>query len=50
MTQIYDTLGRKNQVQLRNDSPNMVREAGYVSLHSLHFHLLSSVSVLFYRE
>ncbi|XP_063263865.1 unconventional myosin-VIIb [Prinia subflava] len=23
MTQIYDTLGRKNQVQLRNDSPNM---------------------------
>nr|XP_021400072.1 unconventional myosin-VIIb [Lonchura striata domestica] len=26
MTQIYDTLGRKNQVQLRNDSPNMVRQ------------------------
>ncbi|NWW11508.1 MYO7A protein, partial [Oreocharis arfaki] len=26
MTQIYDTLGRKNQIQLRNDSPNMVRE------------------------
>ncbi|TRZ19187.1 hypothetical protein HGM15179_007928 [Zosterops borbonicus] len=23
MTQIYDTLGRKNQVQMRNDSPNM---------------------------
>ncbi|XP_074888136.1 unconventional myosin-VIIb isoform X2 [Buteo buteo] len=23
MTQIYDTLGRKNQVQFRNDSPNM---------------------------
>nr|XP_026653853.1 unconventional myosin-VIIb [Zonotrichia albicollis] len=23
MTQIYDTLGRKNQVQLKNDSPNM---------------------------
>uniref|UniRef100_A0A8C0ZHU8 Myosin VIIB n=1 Tax=Cyanistes caeruleus TaxID=156563 RepID=A0A8C0ZHU8_CYACU len=23
MTQIYDTLGRKNQVQLRTDSPNM---------------------------
>ncbi|NXC04177.1 MYO7A protein, partial [Orthonyx spaldingii] len=23
MTQIYDTLGRKNQVELRNDSPNM---------------------------
>ncbi|XP_039930696.1 unconventional myosin-VIIb isoform X1 [Hirundo rustica] len=23
MTQIYDTLGRKSQVQLRNDSPNM---------------------------
>ncbi|NWS02845.1 MYO7A protein, partial [Motacilla alba] len=29
MTQIYDTLGRKNQVQLRNDSPNMVRQACY---------------------
>ncbi|NXC88659.1 MYO7A protein, partial [Cercotrichas coryphoeus] len=29
MTQIYDTLGKKNQVQLRNDSPNMVRQAGY---------------------
>uniref|UniRef100_A0A8D2MYG7 Myosin VIIB n=1 Tax=Zonotrichia albicollis TaxID=44394 RepID=A0A8D2MYG7_ZONAL len=26
MTQIYDTLGRKNQVQLKNDSPNMVRQ------------------------
>ncbi|KAF2985564.1 hypothetical protein EK904_009077 [Melospiza melodia maxima] len=26
MTQIYDTLGRKNQVQLKNDSPNMVTE------------------------
>uniref|UniRef100_A0A663M4W6 Myosin VIIB n=1 Tax=Athene cunicularia TaxID=194338 RepID=A0A663M4W6_ATHCN len=25
MTHIYDTLGRKNQVQFRNDSPNMVR-------------------------
>uniref|UniRef100_A0A8C3JZP0 Myosin VIIB n=1 Tax=Calidris pygmaea TaxID=425635 RepID=A0A8C3JZP0_9CHAR len=23
MTQLYDTLGRKNQVQFRNDSPNM---------------------------
>uniref|UniRef100_A0A8C9MHW3 Myosin VIIB n=1 Tax=Serinus canaria TaxID=9135 RepID=A0A8C9MHW3_SERCA len=30
MTQIYDTLGRKNQVQFRNDSPNMVRQADYV--------------------
>ncbi|NWY75917.1 MYO7B protein, partial [Erithacus rubecula] len=29
MTQIYDTLGKKSQVQLRNDSPNMVRQAGY---------------------
>uniref|UniRef100_A0A8D2MYW6 Myosin VIIB n=1 Tax=Zonotrichia albicollis TaxID=44394 RepID=A0A8D2MYW6_ZONAL len=29
MTQIYDTLGRKNQVQLKNDSPNMVRQADY---------------------
>ncbi|NXB63334.1 MYO7B protein, partial [Struthidea cinerea] len=26
MTQIYDTLGRKNQVQRRNDSPNMVTD------------------------
>uniref|UniRef100_A0A8D2P4M7 Myosin VIIB n=1 Tax=Zosterops lateralis melanops TaxID=1220523 RepID=A0A8D2P4M7_ZOSLA len=26
MTQIYDTLGRKNQVQMRNDSPNMVTD------------------------
>lgn len=32
MTQIYDTLGRKNQVQFRNDSPNMVRGAGYVCI------------------
>lgn len=30
MTQIYDTLGKKNQVQFRNDSPDMVRGAGYV--------------------
>ncbi|NWQ78989.1 MYO7B protein, partial [Columbina picui] len=27
MTQIYDTLGRKNQVQFTNNSPNMVRGA-----------------------
>uniref|UniRef100_A0A8C4XV09 Myosin VIIB n=1 Tax=Falco tinnunculus TaxID=100819 RepID=A0A8C4XV09_FALTI len=32
MTQIYDTIGRKNQVQFRNDSPNMVRGAGISSL------------------
>lgn len=25
MTQIYDTLGRKNQVQFKSDSPGMVR-------------------------
>ncbi|NXS56892.1 MYO7B protein, partial [Brachypteracias leptosomus] len=29
MTQIYDTIGRKNQVQFRNDSPNMVRQEGF---------------------
>uniref|UniRef100_A0A8C3JX17 Myosin VIIB n=1 Tax=Calidris pygmaea TaxID=425635 RepID=A0A8C3JX17_9CHAR len=32
MTQLYDTLGRKNQVQFRNDSPNMVRGHGISSL------------------
>ena len=32
MTQIYDTLGRKNQVQFRNDSPSMVRGMGYVCI------------------
>lgn len=32
MTQIYDTLGRKNQVQFTNNSPNMVRRAGYVCI------------------
>ncbi|XP_074767829.1 unconventional myosin-VIIb isoform X3 [Athene noctua] len=29
MTQIYDTLGRKNQVQFRNDSPNMRESRKY---------------------
>lgn len=32
MTQIYDTFGRKNQVQFRNDSPDMVRGAGCVRI------------------
>lgn len=40
MTQIYDTLGRKNQVQFRNDSPNMVRGAGYVCIFICFFWFL----------
>lgn len=47
MTQIYDTLGRKNQVQFKSDSPGMVRWAMRLCLY---FHMLSLISLMFYQD